>query len=631
MGQKPRASWPPGHRVGRYTIVGRLALGGMAEVYLARHSGPAGFEKLVVIKKILDAFAESSDFVTMFLDEARIAAQLNHPNVVQVLELGEVEGEGNYFICMEYLAGESLKRVISRGQQMKSLLPVPYAVRIIANAAEGLGHAHEKIGSDGMPLHIVHRDVSSQNLFVTYDGVVKVVDFGIATAANRATHTQVGYVKGKLTYMSPEQIRGTQLDARSDLFSLGVVLFEAVTGTQLLESENAGSNIAMITGTEPFPKPQSRNPQVPEALNAIIDKALERDPERRFQNAHEMQAALEEFLRKEPKPAGTADIAGYMRQLFATDIKARGQILASATRGEIDTSKLARAFATETDTRRSGGDTVLDAHRRPRSSVRFILGGVAVVVAFAVLLLAWYLSRSAPASGKLTVATDPPGAAIRIDGAARGQTPAAIADLRPGEHTVTLALPGHRTEQRSLDLAPGASAEWSISLAADGPAKADAIAPARLSVTTDPPDATVKVDGADRGRSPVVVGDLSPGEHAVTISLSGYKLEERHVAMHAGGSTEWRIALSKEPVASPVSETKPPVQKKEAPGRLTLDTQPWTEVRLGKRKLGITPLVEVPLPSGTHHLLLVNPEKGIHQEIEVDVAAGKTTTQKLKL
>jgi eukaryotic-like serine/threonine-protein kinase len=220
-------------RFGKYDLLALLATGGMAEIWLARVSGMAGFEKLVVIKRLLDKLAIDSDYVEMFLDEARINARLTHSNIVQVLELGQVEGK--YFMAMEFVPGLSVSQVGKRATKQLGTVPQEVACGIIAQACSGLHYAHEKTMPDGSPLNIVHRDVSPQNLIVTYEGLVKVLDFGIAKADHRQSQTRTGLVKGKFSYMSPEQCLGQGLDRRSDVFALGIVLFELCTARRLFK------------------------------------------------------------------------------------------------------------------------------------------------------------------------------------------------------------------------------------------------------------------------------------------------------------------------------------------------------------------------------------------------------------
>jgi len=214
----------PGMRLGRYRIVRRMAVGGMAEIFLARVEGLRGFERLVVCKRLLPQYAPNQNLVRMFLDEARLMATLNHPNVTQVHDVGEARG--SYFFAMEYVHGEDLRTILRASTQRGEPLPIEISVGIIADAAAGLHHAHEKRGSDGAPLEIVHRDVSPSNVLVSFDGAVKLTDFGVAKWALQESRTRQGTLKGKCAYMAPEQCRGEAVDARSDVFALGILLYE---------------------------------------------------------------------------------------------------------------------------------------------------------------------------------------------------------------------------------------------------------------------------------------------------------------------------------------------------------------------------------------------------------------------
>ncbi|HEX4460669.1 MAG TPA: serine/threonine-protein kinase, partial [Polyangia bacterium] len=218
-------------RLGDYEILKRLAVGGMAEIFLARVRKLTGFQKMVVIKRILPQLAQNTDFVEMFLDEARIAATLEHPHIVQTYDVGMIDD--SYYIAMEYLHGEDVRSIMRAVNTRLQAPPIEQALHIIISAAAGLHYAHEKVGFDGAPLDIVHRDVSPQNLIVTYEGSVKLLDFGIAKASNRLRETRVGTLKGKVPYMSPEQCRSEQLDRRSDIYSLGILMWELTLSRRL--------------------------------------------------------------------------------------------------------------------------------------------------------------------------------------------------------------------------------------------------------------------------------------------------------------------------------------------------------------------------------------------------------------
>jgi serine/threonine protein kinase len=314
----------PGTMLGRYELVAAIGEGGMARVILARQRGPAGFEKVVVVKVIHPKMAEDKAAIGMLLDEARVAAQISHPHVVQTFELGEAHG--TFYIVMEYLAGESLQRVLKQAT-LGSALDPRMAARIVADAADGLHAAHELCDLRGQPLSLVHRDVSLGNIVVLYNGCVKVVDFGIAKTHDRiSTHTQTGQLKGKYSYMSPEQIRNEPLDRRSDVFSLGVVLWECLALRRLFHAPNVPATLVQILEGERVP-PSQFNPAVPPALDAIALKALAIDPRDRFQSAAEMKRALEDAIYESRCDA--SDLQMYMTAVFGDRIRKRQALLAS--------------------------------------------------------------------------------------------------------------------------------------------------------------------------------------------------------------------------------------------------------------------------------------------------------------
>ncbi|HSD86737.1 MAG TPA: protein kinase [Kofleriaceae bacterium] len=302
-------------KLGRYEIVRHWATGGMAQVLLARTTGIGGFERYVVVKRIQSEHAKDERFVRMFLDEARLAAMLHHGNIVQVHEVGD-EG-GRIFFAMEYVHGEDLRRLLRNLNLARQKTPLEHVVAIVSAAADALHHAHEQRGSDGKPLGLVHRDVTPANIIVGYDGIVKVVDFGIAKAALRSTETAGGTLKGKVAYMSPEQCMGKPVDRRSDVYGLGVVLYEASCVRRLFKGDNDFLTMSSIIAGK-IPPPTRFRPYLPKELEQIILKALAIRPEDRFQTAAEMGAALEQFavsagLRPSPKA-----LAAFLKQRFGT-------------------------------------------------------------------------------------------------------------------------------------------------------------------------------------------------------------------------------------------------------------------------------------------------------------------------
>jgi eukaryotic-like serine/threonine-protein kinase len=330
-------SRPP--RLGRYELITRIGQGGMAEVQLALQRGPAGFEKLVVVKLVHENLASQKAFVDMLLDEARVAALVKHPNVVDIYDLGEAEGR--YFIAMEYLEGEPLLAVLRAGREGQRL-DVLSTARLIADTAEGLDAAHELRSIAGDPIELVHHDVSLGNIVVLYNGQVKLVDFGVAKATQSATpHTKV---QGKFGYMAPEKLRGGPGDRRSDIWSLGCVLWEALTLKRLFRGGNENDTMQLVLETA-IVAPSKVNGDVPADFDAIVLRSLERDPARRYPTAKAMAADLEEVLRKHGYAAKNDVIAKYMQTTFRNRIDARKKLLQEvSSKGRASPDVLEAAF-----------------------------------------------------------------------------------------------------------------------------------------------------------------------------------------------------------------------------------------------------------------------------------------------
>jgi serine/threonine protein kinase len=289
MVQTSRPSLP--HVIGRYALYGEIAAGGMATVHYGRLLGPAGFSRTVAIKRLHAQFAKDPEFVSMFLDEARLAARIRHPNAVQTLDVVALGGE--LFLVMDYVQGESLSRLVRASRTKDHAVPLPVVSAILCGALHGLHAAHEATNDRGEPLGIVHRDVSPQNILVGADGVPRVLDFGVAKAAGRIHTTREGQVKGKLAYMSPEQIVGRMLDRRSDVFAAGIVLWETLTLQRLFGGEDNEGAIINAVMSRPLQPPSAIKPGISDAVDAVCMRALEREVDARFQTAREMALALE--------------------------------------------------------------------------------------------------------------------------------------------------------------------------------------------------------------------------------------------------------------------------------------------------------------------------------------------------
>lgn len=297
---------------GRYVLLERVAVGGMAEVFRAKRKGVEGFEKVVAVKRILPHLSNNKDFVEMFVDEAKMVASLSHPNIAQIFDLGKIDD--SYYIAMEFVEGRDLRTILSRARDRDIQFGVDLSALVAAKVGAALEYAHRHRDHEGKELRIVHRDVSPQNILVSTEGEVKLVDFGIARAATKASHTDSGSLRGKLLYMSPEQAWGKALDNRSDIFSLGGVFFEALTGHPLFSGNSEMSILERVRDAR-FLAPSSLNPAVPIELEAVVTRALQRDPEQRYQNAAEMLLDLDTYLRRRPA-VGSNELARFVAGLF---------------------------------------------------------------------------------------------------------------------------------------------------------------------------------------------------------------------------------------------------------------------------------------------------------------------------
>jgi eukaryotic-like serine/threonine-protein kinase len=310
--------------IGRYALYGEIASGGMASIHYGRLIGPAGFSRTVAIKRLHRQFASDPEFVAMFLDEARLAARIRHPNVIQVLDVAAIDRE--LVLVMDYVHGESLARILRACQTRGARPPLPIVSAVLIDTLRGLHAAHEARDDRGESLGLVHRDVSPQNVLVGQDGLTRVLDFGIAKAAGRAQNTRDGQLKGKLGYMAPEQLVGTSqtITRRTDIYAAGVVLWEALTLERLYSGDEPASLIArIVTGPPPLP-PSSRVPSLPRVLDDIVGRALDRDPEARYATALELAEALEHAVR----PASVVEVSRWVGETVGAQLELRNQSLA---------------------------------------------------------------------------------------------------------------------------------------------------------------------------------------------------------------------------------------------------------------------------------------------------------------
>jgi serine/threonine-protein kinase len=425
-----------GRDIGKYRVIARLGAGGMAEVFIACVRGLGGFSKLAVLKVLRPNLAEDADFVRMFLDEARLAARLNHPNIVQTNEIGQ-DGT-TYFLAMEYLQGQPMQQLLHRARKGENV-PLPVVLTIFSQTLSGLHAAHTAKDFNGQPLGIVHRDISPQNVMVTYDGQVKLLDFGIARANERSRNTQAGIIKGKVRYMSPEQATGHELDARADIYSMGVMLWEALAGVRMWSDLNDNQVLYKLIQKKTAP---SLPPSVPQGLARITEKALASNAADRYPTARDMQVDLDKYCEELGYRVGNDEIGRLVATLFEAERrelsrKIEGQIAAIDNLNteqfraqkipEIELSSVSASSASL-----AGGDAISLTGRTGRTARRRAAtarknGALVALVLGSVAILAigvWaYHSRSSTPAAQASVAAS--GTPLRIGMSAAFQGPSA--------------------------------------------------------------------------------------------------------------------------------------------------------------------------------------------------------------
>ncbi|HEY3815773.1 MAG TPA: serine/threonine-protein kinase [Polyangiaceae bacterium] len=580
-------------RFGKYTLIRKLAAGGMAELFLAIQKSMAGFEKLLVIKRILPAMNKDRAFIDMLLHEARIAATLSHPNIVQVFDVGEVDGA--YFIAMEHVHGEDLRSIV-RQMKKKDVVefPLEHALSMILGVCAGLAYAHDKRDLDGTALNIVHRDVSPQNVVVTFTGDVKIVDFGIAKSDARIEElSKNGNLKGKVPYMSPEQARGEAIDWRSDIFAAGVILFELTTGKRLFKGTSEYDTLKLICERE-YPLPSQARLGYPRDLEVIVMRALAKDRAQRWQSAREMQGAIEEFVRKEQLAVSPIALSAFMQALFEDKLASQKQALLQGKQLAdiiaLESPDSMGSIDTRTPISSAGGASrtlpMVPAARRPGRGL-WIAGGAAAIVATAAGIAFWArhgqteateatpVPEALPLRGVIAVASDPAGAAIVVNGEVRPETtPARLPRLalgvpyelrvtkdgfEPATQTVTLTEldPSNAVSVVLVRDVPAADSAVAAAPTAKTPpasrapdrptglvaAPAVAVGSGKLNVGARGGWCNVVIDGASRGPTPVAGVVLSAGTHTVTCAPEGGRTQTASVRVEADATARYSFVI----------------------------------------------------------------------------------------
>ncbi|GAB4199945.1 MAG: hypothetical protein OHK0013_10540 [Sandaracinaceae bacterium] len=592
-------------KFGPYHLLGRIAFGGMAEIFLAREGAEDGRGgRFVVVKRVLPHVAADSQFIAMFKDEARLAMQLNHPNICHVYAFGQEQGA--YFIAMEWVNGMPLSKVLRRARD-EGGLSMPLAMKIIAHVAEALDHAHRAADqTTGEPLGIVHRDVSPQNVMVSYDGVVKLLDFGIAKASSHSTRTEAGVVKGKFAYMAPQQCLGEPIDARADVFALGVCLYEVLDGTNPFKRQTEFDTMRALVYEEP-PSLHEIHPHIPVEVDAIVKRAIAKRPEERFQSAAEMQLAIEQVLARMGELVPTSRIGERMSELFVNEIKAGPRLDTrielpprapgttsqesdhSVEKPKLPPNATERVPLLSEDRARETLDPVL----RPRGPSL----GMAVSIFIALLLLfgatgfaAWWTGfvrfGDAPVATSAPIVPPPVTTPATTPAGPEPPPPTTatlLVDSAPTGASVWLGERGN-VGTTPLELALLDAREWNVRLTREG---------------YEDWENAIELSPGERRR---VFGELIPIEARPTRPAGERGERPRGERGQRGGD--------------------PPTARAAAPpGQLSINTRPWSRVFVGSRLLGTTPIGGVEVPSGSVRLRLVDRD-GVEHTRTVTVPEG---------
>ncbi len=593
---------------GRYELLGRLAVGGMAEIYLARERPTvAGAEaRHLVIKRILQHVADDDVFLRMFLDEARLQMRLRHPSIVHVYEFGEEQG--SYYLAMEWVDGVALGKLIRRAREQGNL-PPPVVVKIISRIAEALHHAHMATDDDGSSLGIVHRDVSPQNIMVSYDGAVKLLDFGIAKATIHHTKTQEGQVKGKFAYMAPEQCLGEAMDGRADVFALGVCLYEALTGRPLYHRKTQYETMRAVIESQ-VPSIRKLEPDLPEALDLIVQKALAKHASDRFSSAGEMQMALERWLQSEQHIVAPPHITSVLEGVFGEEIR-RGPMVSSTPFGE--------SFKIGERPSLPGSDPPPGLALPPATPSAELISADLISATPALMDLDPLPSQPPPSNRTpLIVGLVVLLLLLGVGGVVAWQS--MTPETSPQLGVVTQGVP-------PTVGGPAESATSGMAMPVPVPThNPEATPAARGSITfrSDPPGAVVWLgDRQVPGVTPTSLGDIVPDRYETRLELEGYRDWTATVDVQPGREAEISAELRRRRDPSRMVAMMR-AQTTGAAGSISINTRPWSKVYVGSRLLGTTPIGRAEVPSGSVTLRIVDRDGNEHRR-QANVGAGEDT------
>ncbi|MBX3226868.1 MAG: serine/threonine protein kinase [Labilithrix sp.] len=589
---------------GKYQLFASLGKGGMADVFLSVARGQMGFNKLAVVKRLRPALAEEVAFRNMFLDEARLAARLNHPNIVHTYEVGEERGV--YFIAMEYLEGQSLNKVQKELVRNKQRMPPELAARIVADALAGLGHAHELRDYDGRSLNVIHRDVSPHNIFVTYDGHTKLMDFGIAKADTSSTETEVGILKGKVAYMSPEQAMGQKIDLRSDLFAMGIVLWELLAQQRLMTGENAANTLHRLMN-EPIPHIADIAPGIDMELDRIVAISLEKDPSHRFQTAGEMRSALEAWLARCPAPARQEEVSRQMNGLFGSvraEVQAQVQRHMANVNAATNTKELQALTQESLERMAQDGNHISGALMRLGTSGSGSGSGV----------IANYGGLS---SNPSNFPSFPP------------STPSGVGSFPPmpssSPHLGSMQEPAPRSNALLIVITIGCFVLAALLIILFGWKRQSSVIDGPVAAAPPPTPSPTPSEATSTAPQPTAVETINAPIEIVSSSPAPAPAPKPVASPRPAPQPTPRPSPA--PVSKPAAPSPGPAEE---PGYVTVSSYPWAKVtENGKVICAVTPCNKIAMSPGTHTLTFENGETGQKTNATVQIKPGETTPKNI--
>lgn len=616
---------------GKYYLLELINVGGMAEVFKAKMFGVEGFEKIVAIKKILPEVAEDAEFIRMFIDEAKISVRLQHPNIVQILELGKIDE--SYFIAMELVNGKDLKTIRKRLKRVDLLMPVEQSAYIVSQVCDGLDYAHRKTDDKMNYLNIVHRDISPQNMIVSYEGTVKLIDFGIAKAKSKSTKTQAGMLKGKFSYMSPEQVSGQPIDRRSDIFSLGVVFFEMLTGKRLFLGKNDVETLEKIRKAE-VPPPSVFNSSVPPELDRIVLKALAKDRDERYQWASDFSEDLKKFSFTTGNSFSRQDMMNFMGEFFADELEEETAKLEEYQKIQKPSdSHYAQSYNNNYRPPATKENTHHDTEMAiPKSSRRLPVLLAVLLILAALAYFGFSLLETKKETASILIDSPEKSTIVVLNEGTmyqkRCETPCKIEGILPGEHQLTLTKAGFVPVKETISLRQGEIFNKSVKMYKIGEQKT------MITVKSDPEGATIFVNDVRKSVSPTVVDDIPVGLDVILrVEKQGYFPYEQNIGkIPANVNKEVSVILKpmkNAPAATTSQQAKkvetgkrPAVSQKET-AFISINSRPWANVYINGKLIKATPIIKHPLPAGSYKIQFKNPKFNIDKTFPVELSSGE--------